>query len=288
MGRVRAIARIDAGSLVLTSRNAKDMTVSYPELARSAPRDRLLLDGEIVAFDARGVPSFRLLQRRMHVSRPGDAERLAAATPVSYLAFDVLHADDRTWLRRPYEERRERLEALGLAAPWQVPPVFGTDGGDALAASKDHGLEGVVAKRLGSSYHPGQRGRDWLKVKNVRAQEVVLGGWKPGAGRRSGAVGSLLLGIPGERGLRYVGKVGTGFTDDELAALGERLARLERRTSPFDDVPRADARDAHWVQPSLVGEVAFGEWTGDGRLRHPAWRGLRPDKAAEDVVRESD
>lgn len=283
---VRAVARVDGGSLVLTSRNTKDMTVSYPELSSTAPRDRLLLDGEIVAFDKGGAPSFRLLQRRMHVSRAGAAERLAADTPVSFLVFDLLYADGRSWLRRPYEERRERLEALELTEPWQVPPVFGRDGGDALAASKEHGLEGVVAKRLGSAYQPGQRNRDWLKVKNVRAQEVVIGGWRPGAGRRAGSLGSLLLGIPDDGGLRYVGRVGTGFTEDELAALGEQLAGLERRSSPFGDLPRADARDARWVEPSVVGEVAFGEWTGDGRLRHPAWRGLRPDKSAADVVPE--
>jgi bifunctional non-homologous end joining protein LigD len=285
---VRAVARVDGGTAVLTSRNDKDMTVSYPELSGAAPDAQLLLDGEIVAFDRTGAPSFRLLQRRMHVAGAADSERLAASIPAAYLVFDVLYADGRSWLRRPYEERRERLDELGLSGTWQVPPVFGRNGDDALAASKEHRLEGVVAKRLGSSYQPGVRNRDWLKVKNVRAQEVVIGGWKPGAGRRAGAIGSLLLGIPGENGLDYVGKVGTGFTDDALAVLADRLSPLERNTSPFPDIPRADARDAQWVSPSLVGEVAFGEWTGDGRLRHPAWRGLRADKSAADVIRESD
>lgn len=284
---VRAVARVDGASCVLTSRNAKDMTVSYPELVAAAPRDRLLLDGEIVAFDAQGAPSFRLLQRRMHVSRAAEAEGLASVTPVSYLVFDVLYADGRSLLRLPYVRRRERLEALTLQAPWQVPPVFGGDGAAAVAASREHGLEGVVCKRLASAYQPGGRTRDWLKVKNVRTQEVVVGGWKPGAGRRAGTVGSLLLGIPAGEGLAYVGKVGTGFTDAELASLAERLSRIERARSPFGVIPRADARDAHWVRPSVVGEVAFAEWTGDGRLRHPAWRGLRPDKAVAEVVRES-
>jgi bifunctional non-homologous end joining protein LigD len=127
-----------------------------------------------------------------------------------------------------------------------------------------------------------------VKVKNIRTQEVVVGGWSPGKGRREGTIGSLLLGLPGERGLDYIGQVGTGFTDDVLADLLSRLRRLRRKTSPFDpDVPRADARDAQWVSPRLVGEVAFGEWTSDGRLRHPAWRGLRPDKSPSEVVRES-
>ena len=285
---VRAVARVDSGAVVLTSRNNKDMTVSYPELSRSAPDGRLLLDGEIVASDRAGAPSFRLLQRRMHVTGAADAERLAASIPVAYLVFDVLHADGRSWLRRPYEERRERLDELALRGAWQVPPAFGLSGDDALSASKEHRLEGVVAKRLGSSYQPGKRGRDWLKVKNVRAQEVVVGGWKPGFGTRSGAIGSLLLGIPGEGGLDYVGKVGTGFTDAALSALAGRLAPLERKTTPFHDIPRADARDAQWVTPTLVGEVAFSEWTGVGRLRHPSWRGLRPDKSVDDVIRESD
>ncbi|HEY5336226.1 MAG TPA: ATP-dependent DNA ligase, partial [Mycobacteriales bacterium] len=230
---VRAVARVDSGAVVLTSRNNKDMTVSYPELSRSAPDGRLLLDGEIVASDRAGAPSFRLLQRRMHVTGAADAERLAASIPVAYLVFDVLHADGRSWLRRPYEERRERLDELALRGAWQVPPAFGLSGDDALSASKEHRLEGVVAKRLGSSYQPGKRGRDWLKVKNVRAQEVVVGGWKPGSGTRSGAIGSLLLGIPGEGGLDYVGKVGTGFTDAALSALAGRLAPLERKTTPF-------------------------------------------------------
>lgn len=285
---VRAVARVDGGAVVLTSRNDKDMTVSYPELSGSAPGGRLLLDGEIVAFDRAGAPSFRLLQRRMHVTAAAAAERLAASVPAAYLVFDVLHADGRSWLRRPYEERRERLDELGLSGAWQVPPAFGRQGADALAASQAHRLEGVVAKRLGSSYQPGRRSRDWLKVKNVRAQEVVIGGWKPGAGRRSGAIGSVLLGIPGDGGLEYVGKVGTGFTDGALRVLAGRLAPLERKTTPFCDVPRADARDALWVTPSLVGEVVFSEWTGDGRLRHPSWRGLRPDKSAGDVIREPD
>lgn len=284
---VRAVARVESGAVVLTSRNNKDMTVSYPEISDSVPGGRLLLDGEIVAFDRAGAPSFRLLQRRMHVAAAAAAERLAVSVPVAYLVFDVLYADGRSWLRRPYEARRERLEKLGLEGAWQVPPVFGRNGADALAASKEHRLEGVVGKRLRSSYQPGKRGRDWLKVKNVRAQEVVIGGWKPGSGSRSGAIGSLLLGIPGKDGLGYVGKVGTGFTDDALAVLADLLSPLERKTTPFHDIPRTDARDAQWVRPSLVGEVAFSEWTGDGRLRHPAWRGLRPDKSAVDVIRES-
>jgi len=158
----------------------------------------------------------------------------------------------------------------------------------AVKTSQDLGLEGVMAKRLTSIYRPGKRTKDWVKVKNVRTQEVVIGGWTPGQGNRAGTIGALLLGLPTEDGLAFIGKVGTGFTQRILDDLQPRLHRLERKTTPFTPaVPRADAKDAHWVTPKLVGDVAFSEWTDDLRLRHPAWRGLRDDKSADQVVKES-
>jgi bifunctional non-homologous end joining protein LigD len=192
-------------------------------------------------------------------------------------------------LDTPYSERRKTLEGLNLRGPhWSTPPHFTGAGEDAVATSRAQGLEGVVAKRLSSKYLPAKRTRDWLKVKNVRTQEVVVAGWRPGNGRRAGTIGSLLLGMPGEHGLEYVGHVGTGFTAAALADVGRTLRPLERKTSPFAvDPPRPDARDAHWVTPKLVGEVAFAEWTDDGRMRHPTWRGLRPDKSPGEVVKES-
>jgi bifunctional non-homologous end joining protein LigD len=157
-----------------------------------------------------------------------------------------------------------------------------------LAAAREQRLEGVVAKQVESAYQPGARSRSWLKIKNLRTQEVVVAGWRPGQGRRADTIGALLLAIPDADGLRYAGKVGTGFTAAGLADLQRRLDPLASDQSPLgDDVPRADARGAHWVRPELVGEVRFTEWTRDGRLRHPAWRGLRPDKSAHDVVRET-
>jgi bifunctional non-homologous end joining protein LigD len=143
-----------------------------------------------------------------------------------------------------------------------------------------------MAKRRDGTYSPGRRSASWIKIKHHRTQEVVIGGWRPGKGRRADGVGSLLLGIRDGDDLRYVGRVGTGFGDDELRDVGRRLSRIERVRSPFTDVPDADARDAHWVRPSLVGEVEFAEWTEAGRLRQPSWRGWRPDKDPGEVQRE--
>jgi bifunctional non-homologous end joining protein LigD len=288
---VRALVAVEGGRITVASRNGNDVTVSYPELRALGEQlgtTQVLLDGEIVAFDDAGRPSFERLQQRMHIATAAAARRLAESVPAVYLIFDLLHLDGRSLLDVPYTSRRELLDELGLAGPsWQTPPVFEGDGASAVAASKQQGLEGVLAKRLESRYTPGRRTRDWIKVKNIAMQEVVIGGWSPGQGRRAGTVGALLLGIPGDDGLRYVGQVGTGFTDAALDELSAQLKRIARKTSPFHpDVPRADARDAQWVTPRLVGEVAYAEWTGDGRLRHPSWRGLRPDKSPDEVVRE--
>jgi bifunctional non-homologous end joining protein LigD len=289
---VRAIVRADRGRVAVLSRNDVDVSVSYPELhaiGDALGGHRALLDGEIVTFDAHGRPSFGKLQQRMHVGSAATARRLSESVPAVLLVFDLLHLDTRSLLNTPYHERRALLADLGLDGPsWQTPPAFHGTGAAAVQTSKDQQLEGVVAKRLDSVYTPGRRSPFWIKVKNLRTQEVVIGGWTPGQGRRSGTIGALLLGIGGPDGLRYIGKVGTGFTEDMLADLKRRLDRHARATSPFTpDVPRADAREGRWVTPALVGEVAFSEWTSDGRLRHPAWRGLRPDKAPGDVVVES-
>lgn len=289
---VRAVAYVEGGRPRVLSRNDRDVTVSYPELRAMAEEmgaTQAVLDGEIVAFDERGAPSFGRLQERMHVANAAQARRLAATVPVTYLVFDVLHRDGRSLLTTPYAERRALLDGLALAGPsWATTPWFPGGGAEVLEASRRQGIEGVVAKRLDSAYTPGRRSDCWLKVKNLLHQEVVIGGWKPGTGRRSGIFGSLLLGVPGPQGLDFVGHVGTGFSDKALAELAARLERLATTESPFRvPVPREHARDARWVRPELVGEVAFGEWTRDGRLRHPTWRGLRPDKAPEQVRRES-
>jgi bifunctional non-homologous end joining protein LigD len=288
---VRAVVYVDTGTVRVLTRNDREVIANYPELRGLAEffgDRRVILDGEIVAFDEDGRPSFGTLQQRMHVQRPTPA--LRDRVPVTFLAFDVLYLQGRALISKPYAERREALESLDLDGPrWATPPAFDGDGAAALAASQAQGLEGVVAKRRNAPYEPGRRSKAWVKVKHVRAQEVVIAGWKAGEGSRKGGIGSLLLGVHDEDGrLVFAGHVGTGFTVQMLDVLAKALKSLERKTSPFDDeVPRQHAKDAHWVTPKLVGEVVFTEWTKDGRLRHPSWRGLRPDKTADDVVPES-
>ena len=290
---VRAIAYVEDGRTRLMSRNDLDVSVSYPEvlsLGAALPGNDAVLDGELVAFDGRGRPSFGRLQERMHVADRAAAARLAERVPVVYLVFDVLRTSGRATLALPYSRRRELLEGLGLEGPsWRTPPSFEGPGTHVLAASAENGLEGVVVKRRDSVYRPGRRSPDWRKVKHVRMQEVVIAGWRPGQGRREGGLGSLILGVHDDNGgLRHAGGVGTGFTARMLDDLAARLAPLEQARPPFaHDLPRAETRDAHWEAPRLVGEVVFTEWTADGRLRHPSWRGLRPDKDPADVRRES-
>ncbi len=280
---VRAIGYVDGGRLRLMSRNDKDVTATYPELrllGEALGSTQVVLDGEIVAFDEEGRPSFGRLQQRLGVSAPAQTRRLASSNPVVYILFDLLHLDGQSTLGLPYTQRRELLEGLNLAGPaWQTPPALEGEGADLLEATREQGLEGIIAKRSGTSYRPGQRSRDWLKVKNFLDLEVVIGGWTTGEGRRSGTIGALLLGVPDQEGLRYAGKVGTGFTDTMLRDLEKVLTGLERTTSPFVDVPRKDAKDARWCRPTRVGEVVYSGLTSEGRLRHPSWRGLRPDKS---------
>ena len=289
---VRAVCYVEGGRTRLLTRNDRDVTVSYPELralGEALGSRPAVLDGEIVAFGPDGVPSFGALQERMHVADAGRARRLAERTPVVFLAFDVLHLDGHSTVDLPYEERRRRLDALGLAGShWQTPTWFRGGGQSVLDAARAQRLEGVVAKRLRSTYQPGRRSSDWVKVKHARTQEVLVVGWTPGQGRRQGKLGALLLGVPRQGELTYAGKVGTGFTDRMLDELGATLAPLVRPEPALaGPLPRAQVAGATWVEPSLVGEVVFGEWTREGRLRHPSWRGLRPDKRPEEVVVES-
>ncbi|BCJ77542.1 ATP-dependent DNA ligase [Catellatospora sp. IY07-71] len=289
---VRAIGYAEGGRVRVLTRNDLDVTAAYPELlafGAALGTTSAVFDGELIAFDAAGRVSFGALQPRMHVQDAARVRRLAAATPVTYVLFDLLHLNGCDTTALPYRQRRELLEGLGLSGPhWDTPPYTEGGGPRLLATSREQGLEGVMAKLLDAPYEPGRRSRAWVKIKNLRTQEAVIVGWRPGQGNRADTIGSLLLGIPGPGGLVYAGSVGTGFTRQMLGELRTRLSRLEREDSPLAAPPPArDARDARWVSPELVGEVRFTEWTRDGRLRQPAWRGLRPDRSPWDVVRES-
>jgi bifunctional non-homologous end joining protein LigD len=289
---VRTIAYLAGGRVKLLSRKGRDDTAAYFEVARGLTKIRVetaILDGEVVVADAAGRPSFGLLQHRINLTKPVDIERAAKAYPAQLMLFDILELNGQSLIKKTYQERRAILENLVPPEPGsliQVPPIFDGDLQAALQTSDQLRLEGVVAKRRSSIYQPGRRTHTWLKIKLHRAQEVVIGGWREGQGRRGGGVGSLLMGIPTEAGLHYVGRVGSGFNDRQLDEIQAKLEKLSRKTSPFLDVPREDARDAHWVTPSLVGEVTYGELTEPGRLRHPVWRGMRPDKSPDEVVWE--
>jgi bifunctional non-homologous end joining protein LigD len=292
---MRALAFIDGETLRVQSFNERDVTASWPELAglpAALPASTALLDGELVATDAEGRPDFGRLQQRMHVVNPAEATRRAAEVPVTYVVFDLLHLDGHDLTALPLVDRRRLLDQLLDAGPsWRTSPLH-DDGPALLAAAHDRGLEGVVAKRLDSPYEPGKRTRSWLKVKVRRRQEMVIGGWVPGEGTRDGRIGALLVGyhdVAGDGGaLRFAGRVGTGFTESELQRLAAQLVALATDDCPFDPLPpRAELlRGPRWVRPELVAELAFAEWTGDGRLRHPSYLGVRDDKAAADVTRD--
>jgi bifunctional non-homologous end joining protein LigD len=286
---VRAIAFVEGGRLRLQSRNGRDITPRYPELAalgRELGARPAILDGEVVAFDENGRPDFGRLQGRMHLASDAAVRRRMRDTPVAYVIFDLLYLDGRSRMGLPYDERRAALEELGLRGPaWQVAPAQREDGKALLEASRSLGLEGVVAKRRDSPYEPGRRSASWLKVKNVHRQDFVVGGWLPGEGGRSGRLGALLVGYHDDEGrLRYAGRVGTGFTESELVRLRDVLAPLAGDESPFEG--RQPPKAARFLRPELVAEVEFREWTQSGTLRAPSYKGLREDAAPSDVVRE--
>ncbi|WP_435746024.1 non-homologous end-joining DNA ligase [Microbacterium sp. PMB16] len=293
---IRAMGTWADGRMRLHARRGTDITARYPELTADGapflPVSDAVVDGEIVAFDATGRPSFSLLQNRMHLTRPREIEREVVRTPIVYMLFDLLRLDGHDLTAMPLRDRRTLLEDLiaDLDAPVQIPPVF-DDVDAALAASEQFGLEGVVVKDPGSRYRPGLRSPSWLKLKHTRMQEAVIVGIRPGKGDRESTLGSLLLAVPdpatgSDEGLRYVGRVGTGFTDRILRDLLARLEPLRVKSAPLSGVPALDASDALWVRPELVGEVEFANWTPDGVLRHARWRGLRPDKTPDEIVVE--
>jgi bifunctional non-homologous end joining protein LigD len=274
----RLLVEADHGEVRLRSRSGRDTTKEFPQLDSLADElidHHVVLDGEVVALDASGVPSFSEMQNR------------ARATRIEYRAFDLLYLDGRSLLRAKYRDRRKLLETLASGGGLNVPDLLPGDGAEALDYSRKHQWEGVIAKKRDSSYQPGRRSASWVKDKYWNTQEIVIGGWRAGEGGRSSGIGSLLMGIPGADGLRFVGRVGTGFTERDLANLKKTLAPLHTNESPFDArLSTQDAKGVTFVKPTLVGEVRYSEWTSDGRLRQPSWRGLRPDKEPDEVVRE--
>jgi bifunctional non-homologous end joining protein LigD len=289
---IRAVTYIDGGRVRALTRNGNDVSEVYPELrglGLQLGATSVILDGELVAMDDEGRPSFAKLQNRMQVRGAAQVRRAAAATPVNYLIFDVLYLDGQLLIDQSYDERRSILESLAIEGPdWVVTNSFTDVSGDkVLDVARSGGLEGVVAKLRSSRYQPGRRSDAWIKVKLTRTQDVVIGGWAPGKGSRQTTFGALLVGVPGKKGLEYVGKVGTGFSDKKQAELLDMLRPLTRPQSPFaTPVPSAHHAGATWVEPELVGEVRFTEWTRDGQIRHSVWRGLRPDKDPGEVVHE--
>lgn len=287
---IRALVVAEGQKIRLLSRNGNDMSASYPELTDRDcwPPQDFIADGEIIAVGPRGKPDFGLLQGRMKLTKPGDVKKARASIPVRLMLFDLLADGGEDLRRRPLEERRERLADFYRPSdcPVRLSETLDERVEHILESARELGLEGVMAKRTDSRYVSGHRSRSWIKLKIEQTQEVVVGGWRPGRGERSDTVGALLLGVPAGEKLRYVGRVGSGFSTRELKELRQTMGGLARKTSPFEEVPALDAAGARWVTPDLVGEVTFGEWTGSGKLRHPVWRGWRLDKRPEDVIAE--
>jgi bifunctional non-homologous end joining protein LigD len=285
---IRTIAFLDHGHTSLQGRKFTDFTPRYPEvrgLARALGARRVILDGEIVAFDAEGKPSFERLQARMHLASDSAVRRRVRDTPVTYVAFDLLYLDGHSTLALTYEQRRELLEALELEGPaWRAPAYHRGEGSALLEATRELGIEGIVAKRLDSTYDPGRRSSGWLKIKNVCEQDVVIGGWTPGEGGRSSTLGALAAGVMEDGELKYVGKVGTGFTAQTLALLQRELEPLRTGASPFKG--RQPPKGTVFVDPRLVARVELREWTRSGTMRAPSFKGLRDDVDPQDCIRE--
>jgi bifunctional non-homologous end joining protein LigD len=274
----RLLVECDYGVVRLRSRSGRDVTSEYPQLhslAADLIDHHVVLDGEVVALDASGVPRFSEMQNRVR------------ATRIEFWAFDLLYLDGRSLLRARYRDRRQLLETLAGGGSLIVPELLPGDGAEALDYARTQHWEGVVAKKRDSTYQPGRRSASWVKDKYWNTQEVVIGGWRAGEGGRTSGIGSLLTGIPAAGGLHFAGRVGTGFTERDLARLKTTLAPLRTKESPFNaPLPARDAKGVTFVKPTLVGEVRYSEWTSDSRLRQPSWRGLRPDKEPSQVVRE--
>ena len=285
---IRALGYVEGGIVKLQSRSGELITPRYPEIhamGRALGSNEVILDGEIVALDEKGRPSFEQIQQRMGLTADTEIRRKMKEVPVTYMLFDILWRDGHSTMHLPYTERRSALDKLKLTgASWQTPPYEKGSGQTMLQASKKAGLEGIVAKQLDSKYEPGRRSGAWQKIKNHNRQEFVIGGWLDGEGKRRGYPGALLVGHYDKDKFVYAGKVGTGFTDSTLEKLNQLLKPLATDKNPFE--VGSPPRDAHFVKPKVVAEFEFVEWTRGGQLRAPSFKGFRDDKAAREVVRE--
>jgi bifunctional non-homologous end joining protein LigD len=285
---IRAIAYVEGGIVRLVSRSGETITPRYPEvhaLGRAVGSREVIFDGEVVALDDKGRPSFEEIQQRMGLTSESEVRRKMKLVPVTYMIYDLMWLDGHSLLKVAYAERRRLLDRMKLAgASWQTPP-YEKGGGQAMFdASAKAGLEGIMAKKLDSLYEPGRRSAAWVKIKNRSGQELVIAGWLEGEGKRRGQPGALLVGYYEDRRFVYAGKVGTGFTDAMLEKLQTLMTPLEVKTNPFD--VGAPPKLSHFVKPKLVAEFEFVEWTRSGQLRAPSFKGLRADKPAREVVRE--
>lgn len=280
---VRVLVDVHDGVVRMTSRNDNDVTPAWPELSDPPLGDRdLLVDGEVIALNDRGVPDFRVLQHRMHVRNAREVARLVKSVPATLMVFDLLRLDGEDLTTRPLEERRALLEGLPLAdSTWQVPPAY--DDGDMLfEATRQQGLEGVVSKRRTSRYRFDARSEDWRKLAHRHRGSYVVGGWRPQVGTTD-RLASLLVGEPTADGLLYRGRVGSGIAGAISTRLAALLAPLAADASPFADaVPRVDAAGTFWVEPRVVVDVDT-HGAGYERLRQPSFQGVRDDISPEDL-----
>jgi len=299
---IRALGYANRGEWSMLSRRLEDVSARYPELeaiAEALGDHSAILDGEVVALDEEGRPRFQLIQSRMGLTSPAAVKAKMARQPVDYVIFDLLHLDGRCVRDLPYVQRRELLDGLGLDGPrWRTPRYRHGGGADLLEAARHQGLEGIVSKRCDSPYRPGKRTGEWIKTRVWRRQEFVIGGYIPGEGRRAKRVGSLLVGYYDKRrselrkgnkqqALHFAGGVGSGLKEADLDLLTKELRKRERDENPFDRPIRGPkAKQAVFCEPELVCEVSWTEWTNEGTLRQPAFKGMRDDKDPREVVKE--
>jgi bifunctional non-homologous end joining protein LigD len=281
---VRVLVDVRDGVVRMTSRNDNDVTPAWPDLAAPPLGDRdLMVDGEVIALNERGVPDFRVLQHRMHVRNAREVARLVRSVPATLMVFDLLRLDGEDLTARPLEERRALLEGLPLAdSKWQVPAAY-DDGAMLFDATLQQGLEGVVSKRRASRYRFDQRSEDWRKLAHRHRGSFVVGGWRPQVGTTD-RLASLLVGEPTPDGLLYRGRVGSGITGATSTRLAALLAPLATGESPFaDEVPRVDAAGTFWVEPRVVVDIDT-HGLGYERLRQPSFQGVRDDLSPEDLA----